>query len=108
MHNWPAHPSIASQRPSKLFWTLRFVPALAAMVGLAGLVASTSTAISLLSGIMLWLALGLELIGWARSLRSHARSLAFATAAGALLAALALSLVGAEGLGESEPIVAHR
>lgn len=75
---------------------------------MAGLLVSTSSAISLVSGLLLWAALALEVIGWARSVRSHGRSLALATAAGAIVAALALGVIHSNDAAATDPFIAQR
>jgi hypothetical protein len=67
------------------------LPALAIAIGLVGLAASTTPVAALGSGILVGVAVVLELAGWAGAARAHAPALGTAALIGAFACAVGLA-----------------
>ncbi len=97
------------EAPSALgYWPVRLLPALAVVVGGLGLVLPTRGSTTLVAAGLILAAAVLERTGWARSARSHGRSLAMATVAGAAVCALLLVISGGSANAPDPTVVAKR
>jgi hypothetical protein len=82
---------------------LRWWPAIAALVGVAGMVAAGSLAGFVIAAMLVVCGLALELGGWAELMRTHGRRLAAAAVCGALVGAAIVAVGHVRGLDTKAP-----
>ena len=96
------------ERLPPAYWPLRLLPAVAAVLGLAGVILPGRPHLPVLAALLFGSALALEFAGWGRATKRHGKTLATAAAVGAGVGVLVL-LALAPGLrGTLDPLIALR